>query len=158
MMNKKVLFVELKDITTIPSGKEHQEDYLDYRVKYDFVKKLCENEELIRVNILEYDKEAYLWGLPEEQEQLVNLVGFTLASGAQKATVGFVSQKDVEDAFAHAAQKTKEVGILHNRKDWLIIGNEAIAKKFDVDSISLETFIDGADRTSADDARGETEE
>ena len=42
MMNKKVLFVELKDITTIPSGKEHREDYLDYRVKYDFVKKLCE--------------------------------------------------------------------------------------------------------------------
>ena len=110
------------------------------------------------MNILKYDKEAYLWGLPEEQEQLVNLVGFALASGAQKATVGFVSQKDVEDAFAHAAQKTKEVGILHNRKDWLIIGNEAIAKKFDVDSISLETFIDGADRTSADDARGETEE
>lgn len=157
-MSKKVLFVELKDITTIPSGKEHREDYLDYRVNYDFVKKLCENEELIRVNILEYDKDAYLWGLPEEQEQLVNLVGFALASGAQKATVGFVSQKDVEDAFARAVQKTKEVGILHNRKDWLIIGNEAIAKKFDIDSISLETFIDGADRTSADDARGEKEE
>ena len=52
MMNKKVLFVELKDITNIPAGKEHREDYLDYRVKYDFVKKLCENEELIRVNIL----------------------------------------------------------------------------------------------------------
>lgn len=158
-MNKKVLFVELKDITTIPSGKEHREDYLDYRVKYDFVKKLCkEDNDIIRVNIIEYDKDAYLWGLPNEQNLLVNQVGFAIASGAQKAVVSFVSEKDVEDAFARAAQKTKEVGILHNRKDWLIIGNKAIAKKFDIDSISLEEFIDGADRTSADDARGETEE
>lgn len=55
-MNKKVIFVSLLDIISIPSGNEHPVDITDFQLKHDFFRALQADNNIVRVNILGYDK------------------------------------------------------------------------------------------------------
>lgn len=57
-MIKKVIFVSLLDIISIPSGNEHPVDITDFQLKHDFFRALQADNNIIRVNILGYDKIA----------------------------------------------------------------------------------------------------
>ena len=60
-MIKKVIFVSLLDVISIPSGNEHSVDITDFQLKHDFFRALQADDNIVRVNILGYDKNQVMY-------------------------------------------------------------------------------------------------
>ena len=60
-MIKKVIFVSLLDVISIPSGNEHSVDITDFQLKHDFFRALQADNNIVRVNILGYDKNQVMY-------------------------------------------------------------------------------------------------
>lgn len=143
-MNKKVIFVSLLDVISIPSGNEHPVDITDFQLKHDFFRALQADNNIVRVNILGYDKNQVMYSSDITFKKMVSVITFEIAMFADKAVIPYCSTDNIDDTFVDAAKSTeKSIEFLKDKSNWLIIGNDDLADKFGVDNITMEDFVNG---------------
>lgn len=141
-MNKKVIFVSLLDIISIPSGNEHPVDITDFQLKHDFFRALQADNNIVRVNILGYDKNQVMYSSDITFKKMVSVISYEIAMYTVNAVVPYCSTDNIDDTFVDAAKST-EIEFLKDKSNWLIIGNDNLADKFGVDNITMENFVNG---------------
>ena len=144
-MNKKVIFVSLLDIISIPSGNEHPVDITDFQLKHDFFRALQADTNIVRVNILAYDKNQVMYSNDITFKKMVSVITYEITMYADKAVVPYCSPDNIDDAFVDAAKNTESIEFLKDKSNWLIIGNDDLADKFGVDNITMENFVNVED-------------
>lgn len=147
-MNKKVIFVSLLDIISIPSGNEHPIDITDFQLKHDFFRALqADNNQadnnIVRVNILGYDKNQVMYSSDITFKKMVSVISYEIAMYTVNAVVPYCSTDNIDDTFVDAAKSTESIEFLKDKSNWLIIGNDDLADKFGVDNITMEDFVNG---------------
>lgn len=142
-MNKKVIFVSLLDIISIPSGNEHPIDITDFQLKHDLFRALRADDNIVRVNILGYNKNYVMYSNNITFAKMVSVITYEIAMYADKAVAPYCSTDSIDDAFVDAAKSTESIEFFKDKSNWLIIGNVEQAEKFGVDNITLEDFING---------------
>ena len=152
-MNKKVIFVSLLDIISIPSGNEHPVDITDFQLKHDFFRALQEDANIVRVNILAYDKNQVMYSNDITFKKMVSVITYEITMYADKAVVPYCSPDNIDDAFVDAAKNTDSIEFLKDKSNWLIIGNDELADKFGVDNITMENFVNGGFREYSEGAK-----
>ena len=90
-MNKKVIFVSLLNIISIPSGNEHPVDITDFQLKHDFFRALQADDNIVRVNILGYDKNQAMYSSDITFAKMVSVITYEIAMYADKAVVPYRS-------------------------------------------------------------------
>ena len=152
-MNKKVIFVSLLDIISIPSGNEHPVDITDFQLKHDFFRALQEDANIVRVNILAYDKNQVMYSNDITFKKMVSVITYEITMYADKAVVPYCSPNKNKNAFVDAAKSTESIEFLKDKSNWLIIGNDDLADKFGVDNITMENFVNGGFREYSEGAK-----
>lgn len=142
-MIKKVIFVSLLDIISIPSGNEHPVDITDFQLKHDFFRALQADDNIVRVNILGYDKSQVMYSSDITFAKMVSVITYEISMYADKAVVSYRSTDNIDDTFVDAAKSTESIEFLKDKSNWLIIGNDDLADKFGVDNITMEDFVNG---------------
>lgn len=142
-MNKKVIFVSLLDVISIPSGNEHPVDITDFQLKHDFFRALQADDNIVRVNILGYDKNQIMYSSDITFKKMVSVITYEIAMFADKAVIPYCSTDNIDDTFVDAAKSTESIEFLKDKSNWLIIGNDDLADKFGVDNITMENFVNG---------------
>ena len=142
-MNKKVIFVSLLDIISIPSGNEYPVDITDFQLKNDFFRALLADDNIVRVNILGYDKNQVMYSNDIKFAKMVSVITYEIAMYVDKAVVPYRSTDNIDDTFVDAAKSTESIEFLKDKSNWLIIGNDDLADKFGVDNITMEDFVNG---------------
>lgn len=142
-MNKKVIFVSLLDIISIPSGSEHPVDITDFQLKHDFFRALQADNNIVRVNILGYDKNQVMYSSDITFKKMVSVISYEIAMYTVNAVVPYCSTDNIDDTFVDAAKSTESIEFLKDKSNWLIIGNDDLADKFGVDNITMEDFVNG---------------
>ena len=142
-MNKKVIFVSLLDISCIPSGNEHPVDITDFQLKHDFFRALQADNNIVRVNILGYDKNQVMYSSDITFKKMVSVISYEIAMYTVNAVVPYCSTDNIDDTFVDAAKSTESIEFLKDKSNWLIIGNDNLADKFGVDNITMENFVNG---------------
>lgn len=140
-MNKKVIFVSLLDIISIPSGNEHPVDITDFQLKHDFFRALQADNNIVRVNILGYDKNQVMYSSDITFKKMVSVISYEIAMYTVNAVVPYCSTDNIDDTFVDAAKSTESIDFLKDKSNWLIIGNDDLADKFGVDNITMENFV-----------------
>ena len=140
-MNKKVIFVSLLDIISIPSGNEHPIDITDFQLKHDLFRAMRADDNIVRVNILGYDKNYVIYSNDITFAKMVSVITYEIAIYADKAVIPYCSTDNIDDTFVDAAKSTESIEFLKDKSNWLIIGNEDLADKFGVDNITMENFV-----------------
>lgn len=143
MKNKKVIFVDARDVISIPSKGSEPRNYADFHLNYCFIEALRKHEDIAHVNIIHHHKEYDSQG-EETWRTLLRIVGYAISSIAYKATLNFPSYIE-ECCFEQAAEYTKKIDSFRDEATWLFVGSEERAKKYNVDYVSLADFINGAD-------------
>lgn len=141
MKNKKVIFIDVMDVISIPSKGREPCDYADFKLNYSLIEALRKREDIMRVNILLHIDVFDIFKI-EKWKTILNIVGFSISSIACKAVVDYTSYED-KDSFERAASATRDIDIVGDESTWLIVGD--CAKKDGVDSISLSDLINAAD-------------
>lgn len=142
-MNKKVIFVSLLDIISILSGNEHPVDITDFQLKHDFFRALQADNNIVRVNILGYDKNQVMYSSDITFKKMVSVISYEIAMYTVNAVVPYCSTDNIDDTFVDAAKSTESIDFLKDKSNWLIIGNDDLADKFGVDNITMENFVNG---------------
>lgn len=142
-MNKKVIFVSLLDIISIPSGNEYPVDITDFQLKHDFFRALQADNNIVRVNILGYDKNQVMYSSDITFKKMVSVISYEIAMYTVNAVVPYCSTDNIDDTFVDAAKSTESIEFLKDKSNWLIIGNDDLADKFGVDNITMEDFVNG---------------
>ena len=142
-MIKKVIFVSLLDVISIPSGNEHSVDITDFQLKHDFFRALQADDNIVRVNILGYDKNQVMYSSDITFKKMVSVITYEIAMYADKAVVPYCSTDNIDDTFVDAAKSTESIEFLKDKSNWLIIGNDGLADKFGVDNITMDDFVNG---------------
>ena len=142
-MIKKVIFVSLLDVISIPSGNEHSVDITDFQLKHDFFRALQADDNIVRVNILGYDKNQVMYSSDITIKKMVSVITYEIAMYEDKAVVPYCSTDNIDDTFVDAAKSTESIEFLKDKSNWLIIGNDGLADKFGVDNITMEDFVNG---------------
>lgn len=151
-MNKKVIFVSLLDIISIPSGNEHPVDITDFQLKHDFFRALQADNNIVRVNILGYDKNQVMYSSDITFKKMVSVISYEIAMYTVNVVVPYCSTDNIDDTFVDAAKSTESIEFLKDKSNWLIIGNDDLADKFGVDNITMENFVNGGLRESSEGA------
>ena len=152
-MNKKVIFVSLLDIISIPSGNEHPVDITDFQLKHDFFRALQEDANIVRVNILAYDKNQVMYSNDITFKKMVSVITYEITMYADKAVVPYCSPDNIDGAFVDTAKSTESIEFLKDKSNCLIIGNDELADKFGVDNITMENFVNGGFREYSEGAK-----
>ena len=142
-MNKKVIFVSMLDIISIQYGKEHPVDITDFQLKHDFFRALQADNNIVRVNILGYDKNQVMYSSDITFKKMVSVISYEIAMYTVNAVVPYCSTDNIDDTFVDAAKSTESIEFLKDKSNWLIIGNDNLADKFGVDNITMENFVNG---------------
>ena len=103
-MNKKVIFVSLLDIISIPSGNEHPVDITDFQLKHDFFRALQADNNIVRVNILGYDKNQVMYSSDITFKKMVSVISYEIAMYTVNAVVPYCSTDNIDDTFVDAAK------------------------------------------------------
>lgn len=152
-MVKKVIFVSLLDIISIPSGNEYPVDITDFQLKHDFFRALQADNNIVRVNILGYDKNQVMYSSDITFKKMVSVISYEIAMYTVNAVVPYCSTDNIDDTFVDAAKSTESIEFLKDKSNWLIIGNDDLADKFGVDNITMENFVNGELREYSEGAK-----
>ena len=152
-MIKKVIFVSLLDVISIPSGNEHPVDITDFQLKHDFFRALQADNNIVRVNILGYDKNQVMYSSDITFKKMVSVISYEIAMYAVNAVVPYCSTDNIDDTFVDAAKSTESIDFLKDKSNWLIIGNDDLADKFGVVNITMENFVNGELREYSEGAK-----
>ena len=131
------------DIISIPSGNEHPVDITDFQLKHDFFRALQADDNIVRVNILGYDKNQVMYSTDITFKKMVSVISYEIAMYTINAVVPYCSTDNIDDTFVDAAKSTESIEFLKDKSNWLIIGNDDLADKFGVDNITMENFVNG---------------
>lgn len=131
------------DIISIPSGNEHPIDITDFQLKHDFFRALQADNNIVRVNILGYDKNQVMYSSDITFKKMVSVISYEIAMYTVNAVVPYCSTDNIDDTFVDAAKSTESIEFLKDKSNWLIIGNDDLADKFGVDNITMEDFVNG---------------
>lgn len=131
------------DIISIPSGNEHPVDITDFQLKHDFFRALQADDNIVRVNILGYDKNQVMYSSDITFKKMVSVISYEIAMYTVNAVVPYCSTDNIDDTFVDAAKSTESIEFLKDKSNWLIIGNDDLADKFGVDNITMENFVNG---------------
>lgn len=131
------------DVISIPSGNEHPVDITDFQLKHDFFRALQADNNIVRVNILGYDKNQVMYSSDITFKKMVSVISYEIAMYAVNAVVPYCSTDNIDDTFVDAAKSTESIEFLKDKSNWLIIGNDDLADKFGVDNITMENFVNG---------------
>lgn len=131
------------DIISIPSGNEHPVDITDFQLKHDFFRALQADNNIVRVNILGYDKNQVMYSSDITFKKMVSVISYEIAMYTVNAVVPYCSTDNIDDTFVDAAKSTESIEFLKDKSNWLIIGNDNLADKFGVDNITMENFVNG---------------
>lgn len=131
------------DIISIPSGNEHPVDITDFQLKHDFFRALQADDNIVRVNILGYDKNQVMYSTDITFKKMVSVISYEIAMYTVNAVVPYCSTDNIDDTFVDAAKSTESIEFLKDKSNWLIIGNDDLADKFGVDNITMENFVNG---------------
>lgn len=131
------------DIISIPSGNEHPVDITDFQLKHDFFRALQADNNIVRVNILGYDKNQVMYSSDITFKKMVSVISYEIAMYTVNAVVPYCSTDNIDDTFVDAAKSTESIEFLKDKSNWLIIGNDDLADKFGVDNITMEDFVNG---------------
>ena len=142
-MIKKVIFVSLLDIISIPSGNEQPVDITDFQLKHDFFRALQADDNIVRVNILGYDKNQVMYSSDITFKKMVSVISYEIAMYTVNAVVPYCSTDNIDDTFVDAAKSTESIEFLKDKSNWLIIGNDDLADKFGIDNITMDDFVNG---------------
>ena len=131
------------DIISIPSGNEHPVDITDFQLNHDFFRALQADDNIVRVNILGYDKNQVMYSSDITFKKMVSVISYEIAMYTVNAVVPYCSTDNIDDTFVDAAKSTESIEFLKDKSNWLIIGNDDLADKFGVDNITMEDFVNG---------------
>lgn len=140
MKNKKVIFIDVMDVISIPSKGREPCDYADFKLNYSLIEALRKREDIMRVNILLH-MDVFDTFKIEKWKTILNIVGFSISSIACKAVVNYTSDED-KDSFEKAILATRSVDVLNDESTWLIVGDRA--DRVGIDNVGLSDFINGA--------------
>lgn len=140
MKNKKVIFIDVMDVISIPSKGREPCDYADFKLNYSLIEALRKREDIMRVNILLH-MDVFDTFKIEKWKTILNIVGFSISSIACKAVVNYTSYED-KDSFEKAILATRSVDVLNDESTWLIVGDRA--ERVGIDNVGLSDFINGA--------------
>lgn len=141
------------DIISIPSGNEHPVDITDFQLKHDFFRALQADNNIVRVNILGYDKNQVMYSSDITFKKMVSVISYEIAMYTVNAVVPYCSTDNIDDTFVDAAKSTESIDFLKDKSNWLIIGNDDLADKFGVDNITMENFVNGELREYSEGAK-----
>lgn len=141
------------DIISIPSGNEHPVDITDFQLKHDFFRALQADNNIVRVNILGYDKNQVMYSSDITFKKMVSVISYEIAMYTVNAVVPYCSTDNIDDTFVDAAKSTESIEFLKDKSNWLIIGNDDLADKFGVDNITMENFVNGELREYSEGAK-----
>ena len=157
-MSKKVLFVSLWDVITIPSKKVRPTDITDFQVRFDFVKALQRNKDVCRLNIFGYDKAMIMYANDEDFAKMMSSICYEITQYSGMASIGYTSMDSEENALLDSFESTEKVEIFKDKDCWLMVGSEKLADTFGVDYVSKEDFAYGANGDSDGDEEREEEQ
>lgn len=140
MKNKKVIFIDVMDVISIPSKGREPCDYADFKLNYSLIEALRKREDIMRVNILLH-MDVFDTFKIEKWKTILNVVGFSISSIACKAVVNYTSYED-KDSFEKAILATRSIDVLNDESTWLIVGDRA--ERVGIDNVGLSDFINGA--------------
>lgn len=143
-MKKKVIFISLKDLVTIPSRGEVPKNVTDFQLNYELLEALRNSNGLVRVNILGYDTNAYEWASSEKElKTILGVVAYFMFSHTLVCTQSYCSVEGFQDVLYQAVGNTKKNSYFPDEEDWLYIGNTDADCVEIMDCISVSEFIDG---------------
>lgn len=157
-MTKKVLFVSLWDVITIPSQEERPTDITDFQVRFDFVKVLQKNKDVCRLNIFGYDKAMAMYANDKDFAKVISSVCYEITCYSGIAVLGYTSMDSEENALLDSFKSTEKVEIFKDKDCWLVVGSEKLADAFGIDYVSEEDFTYGVDGDSEDNEGREKEQ
>ena len=157
-MIKKVLFVRLWDVITIPSQKERPMDITDFQVRFDFVKALQRNKDICRVNIFGYDKAMIMYANDEDFAKMVSAICYEITQYSGVASIGYSSMESEENVLLDSFGSTERVEIFKDKDCWLMVGSEKLADTFGIDCVSKYDFCNDATDGDTDGYEGRDEE
>lgn len=144
-MNKKVIFISLKDLVTIPSRGKMPKNVTDFQLNYGLLEALRNCNGLVRVNILGYDTNVYEWASSEKDlKTILGVVAYFVFSHTLVCTQSYCSVEGFQDVLYQAVGNTKKNGYFTDEEDWLYVGNTDMDCVEIMDCISLSEFVDGA--------------
>lgn len=143
-MDKSVAFIDIMDLITIPSGYDYPVDYTDFKVRFDVMEALRKSN-YYRVDIVGVSRFPFL---PDEipmMRVIAEAVSIVLFNVAGLAVVDDISDKSLENSYLRHVDRLQKTDLFNDSRYWEFIGNEDFATQMEVDSISLEDFLDGRD-------------
>lgn len=141
-MNKKVIFLNLWDAISIPSKAERPKDVTDFQVNYNLVEALRSMSDTFRINLLGCAEKTNNYDLGFNE--IHSVVAYAISTYTDKAVVCYYSHGEgLKETLREATNDTLRVGLLSDKKDWLIIGNKSLANKTGIDYIDLEELCNG---------------
>lgn len=146
MANKKVIFIDVRDIINVPSQSAEPKDSTDYQLKYGFVKALKDSKDLVRVNLLDFKEDLCTVEDIDDRMGFIRVISHWLFVCTNFAATPFSAlvYQGAENCLEAALRNTKDNLILGDESNWLFVGSEDKAEKYGIDYISVEDFINGA--------------
>ena len=149
-MDKKVIFISLKDLATIPSQGEVPKNVTDFQLNYELLEALRNNNNVVRVNILGYDTNTYDWASSEKDlKTILGVATYFVFSYTLVCTQSYCSVEGFQDVLYQAVGNTKKNSLFPNEDEWLYVGNNDTDCVEIMDCISVSEFVNGADGESA---------
>lgn len=141
-MTKKVIFISLWDVISIPSKEEKPTDVTDYQLDYNFIKALKAMDDTIRVNLFACINKVALDEV--SFKKMLSAISYAISIYTEKAVLPYYSlgskpKKPLEDAMSD----TSKISILSDKGDWLIIGGKDLADNTEIDFMGIKEFCDG---------------
>lgn len=139
---KRVLFLDVKDMVTIPSGKDMPEDITDFRLRKDRLD-LLRDSGAYRVNIMEYAPVTESYLDIDMLKARLYIIGNFVMQYTSASVVCKLSETDLDEAFLRLADTVNENDYLKDKEDWAIIGNKELADRMETENIGWEELDAG---------------
>ena len=152
-MTKKVIFISLWNVISIPSKAEKPKDITDYQLNYGFIKTLKSIEDTVRINLLvrfdniEFDEASF--------SKMLSAISYTISVHTRKVVVPYYSfGSELRDSLEDAIRDTSRISIFNDKNDWLIVGDENLASNTEIDFTGIKEFCDGGIKENTERTEG----
>lgn len=150
---KKVIFLSVRDVVTIPSQNVFPKDCTDFQLKYELVEALRACGDIVRVNILADEKDVTCL---TDSKLMLKVICYSLSALIPYiAFAPYWSYGKLIKTFEMSADFTRQIDFFKEDDFWLILGNEKLAEVKNIDYMSMEDFINGIDSTVEGNEEGE---
>lgn len=144
MENRKVLFVDVRDIITTPSGNAWAEDITDFRIKKEYLDKL-KSVGAYWIGLIEHVQAEEMCFGEEMLIARLSLIGNFVMHYTGVAVSFMSSEESLDEAYIKLVETLTRNSILNNTLSWAVVRNREFAGRMEVEYISWDELNNGED-------------